>query len=83
MNKIIKFGSTWCKPCEVVDKILKEIVAETDIDVEFIDVDEEIDLVNQHNIRSIPTIMYYQNEKLIDTTIGALTKEDILKRFKE
>lgn len=83
MNKIIKFGSTWCKPCEVVDKILKEIVAETDIEVEFIDVDEEIDLVNQHNIRSIPTIMYYQNEKLIDTTIGALTKEDILKRFKE
>ena len=83
MNKIIKFGSTWCKPYEIIDKILKEIVAETDIDVEFIDVDEEIDLVNQHNIRSIPTIMYYQNEKLIDTTIGALTKEDILKRFKE
>lgn len=83
MNKIIKFGSTWCKPCEVVDKILKEIVAETDIEVEFIDVEENPDATTAFGIRSIPTIMYYQNEKLIDTTIGALTKEDILKRFKE
>ena len=64
-------------------RILKEIVAETDIDVEFIDVEENPDATTAFGIRSIPTIMYYQNEKLIDTTIGALTKEDILKRFKE
>ena len=81
MNKIIKFGSTWCKPCEVVDKILKEIVLETDIEVEFIDVDEEIDLVNQHNIRNIPTLIYYKSGEKINKTVGIIDKNNILKMF--
>ena len=82
-NVIVKFGSDWCTPCKTLIPILKDIEINEGIKVIDIDVDENPDATTAFGIRSIPTIMYYQNEKLIDTTIGALTKEDILKRFKE
>ena len=81
MKKIIKFGSTWCAPCKVVDKILKEIIDETDIEVEFIDVDENDELVDKYNIRNIPTLLYFVDGQQVNKSVGSISREELLNKF--
>ena len=50
-----------------------------------IDIEEDVnfELVQEYQVRSIPTLFYYQDDKLIGKTIGLQTKEEILKIFEK
>lgn len=79
---LVDFWASWCGPCRMVGPILEEIALErTDIKVVKINVDEEPELASQFQIMSIPTLMVFEKGKVINTSLGALPKNQILALF--
>ena len=73
---LIDFGAEWCGPCKQLDPILSEIASENvdTIKVCKINIDENPMTPQKYGVRGIPTIMLFNNGKLIDTKVGSLPK---------
>lgn len=82
MKKILKFEAEWCAPCKSLSKTLEDSIFD-DIDIIKIDIeeDENQNLVNQYQIRNIPTCIYFVNGNEVGKTVGNISKEKILEQF--
>lgn len=76
---LIDFWAVWCGPCQMMSPIVDEVAEETD-DVKFckVNVDDEPQLAAMFGIQSIPTLALIKNGKMIDVSIGLLTKEKLI-----
>ncbi len=73
------FYADWCGPCKTQDTILEEIEADwgDEFEVEAIDVDENPDIANEYQVRSLPTIVVENEAGIVDRFIGVTQREDI------
>jgi thioredoxin 1 len=72
------FYADWCGPCKTQDPILEDIEAEySDVEFEKIDVDENQDIANEYEVRSLPTIVVENDEGIVDRFIGVTQAPDI------
>lgn len=79
---LLDFWATWCGPCRMISPVVDEIAAEhTDIKVGKVNVDENPDLLERFNIRSIPTLMAFEDGNVKSTSVGVVSKEKILEMF--
>ena len=76
---IADFYADWCGPCQALlptlDKLAKDF--EGRADVVKINVDKQQELAARFGIRSIPTLIYFQNRKIVDQVVGAQTKAEL------
>ena len=76
---LVDFWASWCGPCRMVGPIVEEIANERpDIKVCKINVDEQPELAAKFGIMSIPTLMVFENGKLVNQSAGARPKDAIL-----
>lgn len=76
---LLDFWAPWCMPCRMVGPILEEIAKErSDIKVGKINVDEEPELAGQFQVMSIPTLLVMKDGKIMNRSVGAKPKEEIL-----
>lgn len=76
---ILDFYADWCGPCRMVGPIVSEIANERDdIKVGKINVDEQPELAAQFKVMSIPTLVVMKEGKVVNTSVGAKRKEQIL-----
>lgn len=76
----IDFWADWCGPCQMVAPVIEEISNEvTDVKIAKVNVDEEMELAQKYSVMSIPTMVLIKNGEVVNTTVGAQPKEDILK----
>ena len=73
---LVDFWAEWCGPCKQLAPLVEEASNEfkDKIKVCKIDVDINRDIAAEYGIRSIPTLMIFENGTLVGTEIGALTK---------
>jgi thioredoxin 1 len=77
VTKLEKYGASWCGPCKILDNALKEI---TDVEIVKHDADEEPDLFNELGIRSVPTLIFRDEEgNELERTFGAIPVHNIEK----
>ncbi len=81
---VVDFWAEWCGPCKSLSPILEEIASELGekIKVTKANLDENQDLASKFSIRSIPTMLFFKNGKLIDQKVGLLPKSDLLEWIK-
>ena len=76
---LLDFFASWCGPCRMVAPILDEIAEEReDIKVCKVDIDEQPELASRFRIMSVPTLMVLKNGNIVDQSIGAKPKHQIL-----
>ena len=80
MKTVKYFSATWCGPCQTFKPIMKEIASEGH-SVQFIDIDQQGDLAQQYNVRSVPTIVIEQGGTEVNRLIGATSKQLVLENL--
>ncbi len=80
---LVDFWASWCGPCRMVSPIIDEIANEaTDFKVGKINVDEQPELAAQFGVMTIPTLMIFDKGQVVNKSIGAQPKENILALLK-
>jgi len=77
---LIDFWASWCGPCRMVSPIVDEIAEQSNgtLKVGKVNVDQESDLASQFGVQSIPTLIVMKNGKVVNTSVGAKSKQFIL-----
>ena len=76
---IADFWAEWCGPCKMIGPILEELSEEYSdkIKVVKIDVDKCSQTAIQFSVRSIPTLMFFENGSVKAQHIGAASKAQL------
>ena len=76
---LVDFWATWCGPCRMLAPVIEEIAQEReDVAVCKVDVDEAPGLAQEFGVMSIPTLVVVKNGKVVNQTVGARPKAQIL-----
>lgn len=80
---LVDFYADWCGPCKTLSPIIQTIKNEMGdkIRVVKIDVDKNQALSGKLDVRSIPTIMIYQNGEVKWRESGVQTKQAIVAKL--
>ena len=76
---LLDFYADWCGPCRMMAPVVEQIANErSDILVGKVNVDEEPELAQRFGVFSIPTIVALKDGAVVDQSVGARPKEQIL-----
>lgn len=77
---LVDFYADWCGPCKMMAPVVDQIAEENeDIKVGKINVDDEQDIASKYGVMSIPTIGFFKNGDIVEKSIGAKPKAELLK----
>jgi thiol-disulfide isomerase/thioredoxin len=80
MKTIYYFTADWCPPCKKTRPIVEELNHEqTEAGFQIIDVDDNFDLVEAFEIKSVPTFIMFDGGIETKRIIGGQNKEDLVK----
>ena len=82
---LVDFWAAWCGPCKMVAPVIDEIADEYKDAVKVVKVntDENPSTAASYGIRSIPTLLIFNEGHIIDTIIGAIPKSTVVNRIQE
>ena len=76
---LLDFWASWCGPCRMLSPVVDEVAEErTDVKVGKVNVDEQPELASQFGVMSIPTLLVFEQGKLVNQAVGARPKAGIL-----
>jgi thioredoxin 1 len=74
---LVDFSAEWCGPCKMMGPVLEQLkdkMAEK-VRILKIDVDSNRELAVKYNIRSVPTLMLFQDGKNKWSGVGVMTSD--------
>ena len=72
------FYADWCGPCKTQDPILEELKEDWgDVSFEKINVDEEQDVANEYQVRSLPTLIVENDDGIVERFVGVTQRDDL------
>ncbi|MFB6206336.1 MAG: thioredoxin family protein [Haloglomus sp.] len=73
------FHADWCGPCKTQDPILDELKDDWGdrFQLEKVNVDEEQDVANEYQVRSLPTLIIENDDGIVERFVGVTQREDI------
>jgi thioredoxin 1 len=66
--EVLKFSATWCPPCRVLAQTLKDVEGITSVDI-----DTEMETARQHNVRTVPTLVFKKDGVEVHRISGAIS----------
>ena len=76
---VVDLWAEWCGPCKTLGPILEKVIGETGGRVELakVDVDANPWVAQQFQVRSIPAVFAFRDQKVVDGFIGALPEAQV------
>ena len=65
--EVLKFSASWCGPCRVLANTLKDVEGITPVDI-----DTNMEKAREHNVRSVPTLVFKKDGKEVHRISGAI-----------
>ncbi|MEO0072179.1 MAG: thioredoxin [candidate division WOR-3 bacterium] len=80
---LVDFWASWCGPCQLLSPIVEEISNEYagKLKVGKVNVDNEPELAQKYGIMSIPTILFFKNGEVVNSIVGAVPKNFLIKQI--
>jgi len=80
---MVDFWAEWCAPCRAIAPTLEELATDSKgtVSLAKVNVDDSPALAARYGIRSIPTILFMKEGKVVDQLIGAVPKSQLKKKL--
>ena len=80
---LVDFWASWCGPCKMLGPIIEELAEEYEgkIKIGKLSTDDNSAIAGQYGVISIPTLILFKDGKPVDQLIGAVPKDNIVKKL--
>lgn len=74
---LVDFFATWCGPCQMLSPVLEKISEKDDIKIVKVNIDEEAKLAIDTDVEVVPTMILYNNGKVVERLEGYMDEEEL------
>lgn len=74
MLSINYFSAAWCGPCKMFSPTMEVVASELNVPINKIDVDQNKDLAESNNVRSVPTLVLMKDGVPVTRHTGIMSK---------
>src|SRR5437764_13696869 len=80
---LVQFKTEWRSSCQILSMIYDDLAKNYNGLANFytVDFEKEIALVNEYGVTEVPTILFYKGGKLVDHTIGLISKNTLIAKI--
>jgi thioredoxin 1 len=75
MKQVLYFSAKWCTACQATTPVVESLKSANKAQVMIVDVDYDVSLTEQYNVKSVPTTIILENGSEIQRVVGSINSD--------